>query len=63
LLERAVVYDVTLEPGRLTVGRSSDGEEARGLTNVTLVIPRSEAERLAHALVNWQVTLALLPQQ
>jgi Flp pilus assembly protein CpaB len=63
LLERAVVYDVTFEPGRLTVGRSADDEEARGLTNVTLIVPRAEAERLAHAVVNWELTLALLPPE
>jgi Flp pilus assembly protein CpaB len=61
LLERAVVYEVSLEPSRLSVGRASDGEEMRGLTNVTLVVPRAEAERLAHAVVNWELTLALLP--
>jgi len=61
LLERAVIYDVSLEPGRIAIGRGSDGgEEDRGLTNVTLVVPRSEAERLAHAVVNWDLTLALL---
>jgi Flp pilus assembly protein CpaB len=63
LLERAMVYDVTFEPGRLTVGRSADDEEARGLTNVTLIVPRAEAERLAHAVVNWELTLALLPPE
>ena len=63
LLARAVVYDVTFEPGRLTVGRSADDEETRGLTNVTLIVPRAEAERLAHAVVNWELTLALLPPE
>jgi hypothetical protein len=58
-----MVYDVTFEPGRLTVGRSADDEEARGLTNVTLIVPRAEAERLAHAVVNWELTLALLPPE
>jgi Flp pilus assembly protein CpaB len=61
LLERAVVYHVSLEPGRIAIGRSSDGgEEERGLTDVTLVVPKSEAERVAHAVVNWDLTLALL---
>lgn len=61
LLERAVVYHVSLEPGRIAIGRGSDGsEEGRGLTNVTLVVAKSEAERLAHAVVNWDLTLALL---
>lgn len=61
LLERALVYHVSLGPGRIAIGRGSDGrEEDRGLTNVTLVVPKSEAERLAHAVVNGDVTLALL---
>lgn len=61
LLEQAVVYDVSLEPGRIAIGRGSDsGEEDRGLTNVTLVVPKSEAERVAHAVVNSDLTLALL---
>jgi hypothetical protein len=61
LLERAIVYDVSLEPGRIAIGRGGDGgEEERGLTNVTLVVPKSEAERVAHAVVNWDLTLALL---
>ncbi|MPZ49726.1 MAG: hypothetical protein GEU75_10620 [Dehalococcoidia bacterium] len=62
LLERAVVYELAREPGRLAVSGGSDGEpEDRALTNVTLIVPRAEAERLAHAVVNWQLTLALLP--
>ncbi|MPZ50283.1 MAG: hypothetical protein GEU75_13465 [Dehalococcoidia bacterium] len=62
LLDRVVVYELTREPGRVAVSRSSEsGGEERGLTNVTLIVPRSEAERLAHALVNWEVTLAILP--
>jgi Flp pilus assembly protein CpaB len=61
LLDSAVVYDVSLEPGRIAIGSQSDsGEENRGLTNVTLVVPRSEAERVAHAVVNSDLTLALL---
>ncbi len=61
LLERAVVYHVSVEPGHIAIGRGADGsEEERGLTNVTLVVPKSEAERLAHAVVNGDVTLALL---
>lgn len=62
LLERALVYDVSLEAARIAIG--GDGEdEGRGLTNVTLVVPRSEAERVAHAVVNWDLTLALLSGQ
>jgi hypothetical protein len=60
LLESAVVYDISLEPGPI-IGK--DGEEGRGLSNVTLIVPRSEAERVAHAVVGWDVTLALLSTQ
>ncbi len=61
LLERAVVYHVSLEPGRIAIGKGVDGgDEERGLTNVTLVVPKSEVERLAHAVVNGDVMLALL---
>jgi Flp pilus assembly protein CpaB len=62
LLERAVVYEIAREPGRLAVSRGGDGEEEeRALTNVTLIVPRAEAEEVAHAMVNWELTLALLP--
>ena len=57
LLERALVFDLALAPSRITLG----GADEEGVpTNVTLVVPRGEAERLAHALVNWDVTLVLL---
>lgn len=60
ILDRAVVYDVSLEPGRIAIGRDSGTTEDRGLTNVTLVVPRVETERVAQATVKWTVTLALL---
>lgn len=61
VLERAVVYDVSLERSSSVIGR--DGEESRGLSNVTLVVAENEAEQLAHASVSWTVTLALLPPE
>lgn len=61
VLERAVVYDVSLERSSTVIGR--DGEESRGLSNVTLVVAEDEAEQLAHASVSWTVTLALLPPE
>jgi Flp pilus assembly protein CpaB len=63
ILDRAVVYDVSLEPGRIAIGRDSGSSEDRGLTNVTLVVPRDEAERLAQATVKWTITLALLSSE
>lgn len=62
LLERVDVYEISREPGRLAVSRGSDaGTEERGVANVTLIVPRAEAERLAHAVVTWRITLAILP--
>lgn len=63
LLARATVYAVAAESS--TASLSSTGEDGdtapRRVTNVTLLIPRTEAEGLAHAAVNWDLTLALLP--
>jgi Flp pilus assembly protein CpaB len=63
ILERAVVYDVSLEAARIAVGRSNDSaQDSRRPTNVTLVVPRSEAEHVVHAIVSGTVTLALLSE-
>lgn len=58
LLERTVVYDVSLERSSTVIGR--DGEDSRGLGNLTLVVGEDEAEQLAHSWVRWTVTVALL---
>lgn len=63
LLARATVFDVALEPSRVSLGGSGNTEESGRLTNVTLVIQRAEAERVAHAVVNAQLTLLLLAPQ
>lgn len=56
LLDRATVFDVATEP-RLSLG----GGDASGgaITSVTLVVPRSAAADLAHAIANGSVTLVL----
>ena len=60
LLDRAVVFDVALERG-IVRSTSADGTQAEGdVANVTLAIPRSEAERVANALVNAELTVVLL---
>lgn len=62
LLERATVYHVAAESTRVSLG--GDGESGGGrITNVTLVVPRSEVERVTHALVNGRLTLALSPPE
>lgn len=60
LLERATVYDVATESTRVSLGTASTDEDDGRLTNVTLLIPRAEAERVAHAVVNADLTLLLL---
>lgn len=59
LIERATVYDVALESNRVSLGGGDDEDDGR-LTNVTLLIPRAEAEDVAHAVVNADLTLLLL---
>ncbi len=60
LLERATVYSVALEASHVSLGAGA-GDEERGLhTSVTLVIPRERAARVAHALVNAELTLLLV---
>lgn len=60
LLDRAVVFDVSLER-RIVRSTSADGTQAHGaVTNVTLAIPRGAAERVANALVNAELTIVLL---
>lgn len=64
LLERATVFEVALESSRISLGGGGNADEDGRLTNVTLLIPRSEAERVAHAVVNAELTLLLLaPEQ
>lgn len=63
LLERATVYAVALEASRVTLGGGGGGggDEEEGVpTNVTLLIPRVQGVRVAHALVNAELTLLLL---
>ena len=61
LLERAMVYAVALEFSRVSLGGDPGGEEEQGVpASVTLVIPREQAARVSHALVNANLTLLLL---
>lgn len=60
LLERATVYAVALEASRVSLGGGGSREEEGLPSAVTLVIPREAAARVAHALVNAELTLLLL---
>ena len=60
LLERATVYHVAVDVGRLGVGGATSEEGGR-IANVTLIVPQGDAERVVHALVNGRLTLVLVP--
>lgn len=60
LLERATVYHVAAETGRLGIGGAASEEGGR-IANVTLIVPQDDAERVVHALVNGRLTLVLVP--
>ncbi len=65
LLERATVYAVAADASSASVSSSSRdaAEDApRRVSNVTLLISKADTERLAHAAVNWDLTVALLSQ-
>lgn len=61
LLERATVYHVAADIGRLGIGGGAASEEGGRIANVTLIVPRDDAERVVHALVNGRLTLVLVP--
>jgi Flp pilus assembly protein CpaB len=63
LLERATVYAVTADVSTTTFASSARGEDedvSRRVSNVTLLVPKAQAEQLAHAAVNWDLTIALV---
>lgn len=61
LLERATVYHVAADAGRLGIGGGTASEEGGRIANVTLIVPQGDAERVVHALVNGRLTLVLVP--
>lgn len=61
VLDRAVVFDVAAEASRVALGGTA---EAGGrITNVTILVPRDQAERITHALVNGRLTLTLVSSE
>lgn len=62
LLERATVYHVALDATRVGLGGGSADGGGR-ITNVTLVVPRTAAERVTHGLVTGRLTLLLVPPE
>ncbi len=63
LLDRATVFDVGLERRiirSVPAGNPDDGGE---LKHITVAIPRSQAETVANAIANAQLTIVLLSRQ
>ena len=64
LLERVTVYDVSLDTSRVTLGGGSQTSSTQGdvgrPTNVTILVPRAQAEGVTNSLVNGTLTLALV---
>lgn len=60
LLNRATVYHVALDATRVSLGGGAADASGR-ITNVTLIVPRAEAERVTHGLVTGRLTLVLVP--
>jgi Flp pilus assembly protein CpaB len=62
LLARATVYAVAAGSTSVTTStaRTDDSEAPRRVTNVTLLVTKTDTEALAHAAVNDDLTLALL---
>lgn len=61
LLDRAMVYHVVADSGRLALGGTASPEQGGRIANVTLIVPGADAERVVHALVNGRLTLVLAP--
>lgn len=64
LLERVTVYDVSLDASRVTLGGGSQSSSSQGdvgrITNVTILVPRAQAEAVTNSLVNGTLTIALV---
>ena len=64
LLDRATVFAIGLERRVIRSSTSNDPNDGATVANITLAVPRSEAEAIAHAVTNATITVVLLaPQQ
>lgn len=63
LLDRATVFAIGLERRVVRSSTSNDPNEGATVANITLAVPRSEAEAIAHAVANAALTVVLLAPQ
>ncbi len=60
LLDRATVFAIGLERRVIRSSTSNGPNDGATVANITLAVPRSEAEAIAHAAVNATITVVLL---
>jgi Flp pilus assembly protein CpaB len=60
LIERATVFAIGLERRAIRSSTANNPNEGATLANITLAVPRSEAEAIAHAVTNATITIVLL---
>ena len=63
LLDRATVFAIGLERRVIRSSTSNDPNDGATVANITLAVPRSEAEAVAHAVANATITVVLLAPQ
>ncbi len=63
VLDRAMVFAIGLERRVIRSSTSNSPNDGATLANITLAVPRSEAEAVAHALTNATITVILLAPQ
>lgn len=64
LLDRATVFAIGLERRVIRSNTANDPNDGATVANITLAVPRSQAEAVAHAVANATITVVLLaPEQ
>ena len=60
LLDRTTVFAIGLERRVIRSSTSNDPNDGATVANITLAVPRSQAEAVAHAVANATITVVLL---
>ena len=63
LLDHATVFAIGLERRGMRSTAADDPNDGASVANITLAVPRSEAEAIAHAVANATITVVLLAPQ
>ncbi|MCK6565607.1 MAG: RcpC/CpaB family pilus assembly protein [Dehalococcoidia bacterium] len=63
LLERATVFAIGLERRVIRSSASDNPNDGATVANITIAVPRSQAEAVAHAVANATITVVLLAPQ